>query len=44
MNIYCIYPEWNLFIVGEGEERDKLEKFINENNIKMFIYQVRLKM
>jgi len=34
MNIYCIYPEWNLFIVGEGEERDKLEKFINENNIK----------
>lgn len=32
------YPNWILEIYGEGEEKDKLEKYIKENNLEKNIY------
>ncbi len=38
LKIYKDIPEWNLYIFGEGEERIKLEKVINENKIENRVF------
>lgn len=35
--LHNIYPDWTLDIVGDGPEKDNLNKYINDNNLGDFV-------
>lgn len=38
-----IYPNYNLIIIGEGEDKEKLQKYINLNNLEEKIFLIDFK-
>lgn len=38
-NIYRIYPDWTLRIIGSGPEEERLKLFVKENNLENIIFE-----